>query len=162
MKAISLAVPFIAAGMIFAQTAPVQQSAPQAKTQNGAHHEHDWMMRRLTANLNLSTDQQAKAHAIFQKAREETRALGPQLHAEHQAVLNAVKSDQTAQIDKVIEQNAQLNAKAQAIHARSIAEFRAILNPDQQTKLDRHLEVMFGPHMQARRHQMGRQSETQS
>jgi Spy/CpxP family protein refolding chaperone len=121
------------------------------------------MMGRLTANLNLTADQQTKAHAIFQKARAERKALEPQLHTERQAMLKAVKSDSAAQIDQLSKQNADLNAKARAIHTRSLADFRTLLNPDQQARFDRHLNAMFGERrMQARAHRGNGQSGTRS
>lgn len=164
MRAISLAIPFVAAGMLFAQTAPAQQATPSQKATPPAtnHHERNWMMRRLTARLNLTPDQQTKAHAIFHKARQETQALRPQLRTERQGLLSAVKSDSTSQVDRLTRQDAELNAKVRAIHTRSLAEFYAVLTPAQKSKFDQHLDRMFGQgRMQARRHRMGGQAQTQ-
>lgn len=145
MRAISLAIPLVAAGLMFAQTAPSPQAAPPATSQKAPHRARNWRMRRLTARLNLTPDQQAKSRAIFQKTREDTRALAPQLRAERQAMMTAVKSDSPDQIQAISQQNAALNAKAHAIHTQGIADFYAILNPDQKAKFDRRLDHKFGP-----------------
>jgi Spy/CpxP family protein refolding chaperone len=161
MRAISLAIPLAIGGLLFAQTS-APASSP-ATTPQAHHHARRGMMGRLTAELNLTPDQQTKAHAIFQKARSERKALWPQLRIEREAMLNAVKSDNTAKIDSLSRQNAELNAKVRAIHERSIAEFHAILNSDQKAKFDRRLDAMFGQdRMQARRHHVQGQNGTQN
>lgn len=146
MKAISFAVPLLAAGMVFAQ-APSKTAPPSSQENNpqtmNQHNRRNWLLHRLTANLNLTSEQQTKIHDIFQKARVETKAIQPQLRAERQEVMSAIRSDQTAQITKVIDQNAQVNAKAAAIHARSLAEVRAVLSASQQVKFDQNLHALM-------------------
>ena len=140
MRAISLATPLIAAGLMFAQTAPSPQTVPPAPSQQAPHRARNWRMRRMTARLNLTPDQQAKSRAIFKKTREETRALAPQLRAEHQAMRTAIRSDSAAQIETISQQHASLNAKLHAIHAQSVADFYALLNPDQKAKFDQRMD----------------------
>lgn len=154
MRAISLAIPFVAAGMMFAQTVPSQKAAPSQQNESSArtHHARNWMMHRMTARLNLTADQQAKTHAIFKKTREETRALAPQLKAERQELRSAIKADSVAKIDQVTMANAQLNAKVRAIHSKGVAEFYAILTPAQKAKFDQRMEHRFGPRRMENRH----------
>ncbi len=93
-------------------------------------------MQRLSTRLNLTADQQQQAKAIFQQSREQMKSLQPQLKNEHQAISAAIKSDNEQQIDQVLQQNAQLNAQARAIHAKAMAKFYQILTPDQKAKFD--------------------------
>lgn len=162
MKMISFAVPLIAAGMVFAQTVSTMPApAKQATSQAGQHMRSDWFMRRLTANLSLTPEQQTKVRGIFEKAREETRVIAPQLRTERESVMKAIKSDSTDQITKIIDQNAQLNANAAAIHARAIAEVRATLSSSQQVKFDENLHAFMHRPMHRMGHRMEGQSQTQ-
>ena len=54
-------------------------------------------------------------------------------------MFNAVKTDNEQQIDHLVQQNSQLNAQAREIHAKAMAKFYAILNPDQKAKMDQKL-----------------------
>ena len=94
------------------------------------------MLGRLTRRLGLSPDQASQAKSIFANARSQRQSLAPQLKAEHQALKAAIQSGNEAQIDQITSQNAQLNAQARAIHAKSMAKFYSILTPDQKAKFD--------------------------
>lgn len=138
MKFGPLILPVLLAGVMSAQT------TPPAKAQEHQHNPQ-MMMQKLTADLNLTPDQQAKAKAIFDKSREQRTALAPKLREERGAVLNAIKTDNTAQIDRVIEENSQINAKAREIHAKAMARFYAILTPEQKAKMDQKMEHFMNP-----------------
>jgi len=99
MKIGSLFLPLFVAACFCAQTTP----AP-------AHHRQP-MLQKLTAELNLTADQQAQAKAIFQKSWEQRKALAPKLREERVAMFNAVKTDDEQQIDQVVQQNSRLNAR---------------------------------------------------
>jgi Spy/CpxP family protein refolding chaperone len=124
MKLRSFLLPLFVAGILSAQPA--------------AHNRRP-MMQRLTANLNLTADQQNQAKAIFQGARQQSKAMAPQLQQQHQALSAAIKTDNEAQIDQITQQNAQFSAQARAIHAKAIAKFYSILTPDQKAKFDQRM-----------------------
>ena len=127
MKLGSFLLPFLAAGILSAQTAA---PAPHHRAPGGQN------MQRLSARLNLTADQQTQAKAIFQASRQEMKSLRPQLQSARQAMSAAVKAGNEQQIDQLTQQNAQLNAQARAIHAKAMAKFYQILTPDQKTKFD--------------------------
>lgn len=112
----------------------------------------DRMLGRLTSDLNLSPDQQAKAKAIFQKSWQDSQALRPKLREERAALMNAIRSDDQARIGQLIQQNTQLNAQVREIHAKAMAQFYATLNPDQKTKMDRKMNASFMRPMMRRVH----------
>jgi len=138
MKPSPLFLSLFVAGILSAQTAPANHARVG-----------DRMMQRLTAELNLTPDQQAHAKAIFKNSRQQAQALMPQLKQEHQAMANAVKSDNEAQIDQITEQNSQLNGQIRAIHAKARAQFYAMLTPAQKTTYDENLKTRVS-HMRKR------------
>jgi Spy/CpxP family protein refolding chaperone len=138
MKFGPLILPVILAGVMSAQTAPPAQA--QGQHNHSQNNRPQKMMQKLTADLNLTADQQAKAKQIFHQSWEQRKALTPKLTEERSAVVNAIKTDNPAQIDRVIQQNEQVNAQAAEIHAKAMAKFYAILTPDQKAKMDQKMD----------------------
>ncbi len=134
--------------MLAAQTAtPPVSAAPQENTQRTGRQR---MLQRLASDLNLTPDQQAKARQIFGESWRQRRAIAPQLREERKAILTAIKSDNTAEIERLIQRNSQLNAQAAEIHAKAMARFYAILNPQQKAKMDQKLARLMNPMAPAR------------
>ena len=129
----------LGAGILAAQT------TPPANTPEHAHHSRAQMMQKLTSDLNLTADQQAQAKQIFEQSWQQRKALAPKLSEERGAVLNAIKTDNIAGIDQLIQANSRLNAQAAAIHAKAMAQFYAILNPQQKAKMDQKLAHFMHP-----------------
>lgn len=100
----------------------------------------------MTARLNLSQDQQTKAHSIFAKAREQEKALQPKLREERMALRTAVKADNEGQIDHILQQNSQLNTQAREIHTKAVAQFYQVLNPSQKAQFDKMAAHRWGNH----------------
>lgn len=144
MKFTPLILPVLLAAAMSAQT-----TAP-AKPQHQRNPQ--MMMQKLTSDLNLTADQQAKAQAIFDQSRQQRKALAPKLREERGAVLNAIKTDNTRQIDRVIQENSQVNAQAREIHAKAMAKFYAMLTPDQKAKMDQKMSHSMGGSMGPRHH----------
>jgi Spy/CpxP family protein refolding chaperone len=94
------------------------------------------MVHRLTRELNLSPDQQTQARTIFAQARQQAQGLNPKLRDDRQALSAAIKSDNESQIDQITRQDAQINSRARAIHAKAMAKLYSILTPDQKAKFD--------------------------
>lgn len=155
MKSPIVLMSVLTAGMLAAQTAP--PPAASSAHSNPAQHER-WAARRarfarLTAGLNLTADQQKQVHEIFSQSRTEMKTLMPKFREDRAALAGAVKSDSEQQIDKVAQQDAQLRAQMEAIHAKTLAKFYSILTPDQKAKVDQRMNRMLGyfPHHQGKR-----------
>jgi Spy/CpxP family protein refolding chaperone len=133
MKISASLLPLCVAGILSAQTATPPQPAPSSH----ARRQHRDMVARLTARLNLTPDQQNQARAIFKQARADAKALSPKLRNEHMALQTAIKSDNEPQIDRILNQDSQLNAQARAIHAKAMAKFYQTLNADQKARFDK-------------------------
>ena len=131
MKIASLFLSLFAAGILSAQTAAPRHAGPR--------------LQKLTADLNLTVDQQAQAKSIFQKSHQQARALAPQLRQQRDAMNAAIKSGNEAQVDQLAQQGAQLRAQMQAIHAKAMAGFYQILTPDQKTKMDQRMSSARRP-----------------
>ena len=138
MKLGSILLSIFAAGILSAQTATPSTQTGASRPANHLRAPGGQMMQRLSARLSLTADQQQQAKAIFQQSREQMKTLAPKLRAERQAVAAAIKAGNEQQIDQVMQQDAQLNAQARAIHAKSMAKFYQILNADQKARFDQH------------------------
>lgn len=135
MKFSAFLLPVAMAGMLAAQTA----TAPQAQNPASEHprNTQHLMLKRMTARLNLTPDQQTQAKAIFARAREKQRALRPKLREERMALRTAVKADNETQIDRILHENSKLNTQVREIHTKAVAQFYKILNPGQEAQFDR-------------------------
>lgn len=132
---------FALAGTMMAQATtsppPQENNHPSAQTTpNRPAARNHMLVQRLTKKLNLTADQQAKVKAIFADSRTQTKALAPQLREERTELKAAVRSDSQTKIDRIIQQNAQVNSKAEAIHVKAMAKVYAILTPAQRTTFD--------------------------
>jgi Spy/CpxP family protein refolding chaperone len=147
MKYPMIFISLLTAGVLVAQT-----PAPPA-AQNQTHVRRNTGMARLTAGLNLTPDQQKQVRDIFGQSRTQMKTLAPKFREERAAMAGAVKSDSENQIDQVAQQQAQLRAQMEAIHAKTLAKFYAILTPDQKAKVDQRMNRMLGyfPHHQGKR-----------
>jgi periplasmic protein CpxP/Spy len=96
---------------VFAQTAPDSgQENPQAQTAPKGYRHHGDRMKKLSQELNLTPDQQAKIKPIFQQAR----AQGKTIH-------------QDASLTKE-----QKMAKMKELRQNTMAQMNEILTPEQQ------------------------------
>ncbi len=94
------------------------------------------MMDRLAARLNLTDAQKQQAQSIFAEARKSAQPVRAQIRQDKQALAAGVKSGSKADIDRILENNmGPLLAQSSAIHA-GLANFYAILTPDQKSKVD--------------------------
>ena len=129
----------MAAGMIFAQA---QAPAVQPNQEKSAQNRQQWQERRsmaherMMAELNLSPEQKTKANAIFAKGREDSRPVRAELRQNREAMFAAVKSNDTAQINKLASERGRLTAKLATIRGETMAKFYQELTPAQRTKFD--------------------------
>jgi len=153
MKLSTFLLPLCVAGIVSAQTAAPPQPAPS----NHARRAHGDMVARLSARLNLTPDQQNQARTIFQQARADAKALSPKLKNERVALRTAIKSDNEAQIDRILNQDSQLIVQTRAIHAKAMAKFYQTLNPDQKARFDK-----MSDHNRMRHHQAAAPSASEA
>ena len=145
-----IAIGILTAGAMVAQTQ--QAPAPAAQTPAAVQGHHgknagnwqDRMVRRMTARLNLTVDQQKQVRSILRDAREQNKAFAPKAREERMALHNAVKSDSLGQIDQIIQANSDVNSKVMANHAKTMAKIYAVLTPDQKAKFDQRFDRRAG------------------
>jgi len=137
-----LATTLMAGGALMAQTPAPAQTPVTPKHEEHANRgpRSERFVARLTKRLGLTSDQQNQVKAIFKESREQAKALAPKLREERMALREAVKSDSVQKIDQITQQNAQLNAQREAIHAKAMAKVYGILTPDQKAKFDQMSE----------------------
>lgn len=91
----------------------------------------------MAGYLNLTDAQKTQAEAIFSAARTAAAPVRGQLTSAREALQAAVKARKTdAEIDALSAPIGSLTAQLTAIQAKAMVKFRAILTPEQITKLD--------------------------
>ena len=91
----------------------------------------------LTNYLTLTPSQVTQAKTIFADEQKAAEALRSPMEAAQTALQTAVKSNASdAQIEAAAAQVGTLHGQAAAIRGKAQAKFRALLTPEQQTKLD--------------------------
>src|SRR5215831_15579180 len=110
----------MAAGMTFAQTpaSPSQQppAAGQHMARRGDFHE------RMMQQLNLSASQKQEAKTIFGQARTDAKPVREQLRQNREAMLAAVKANDTARIHTLATERGSLQAKMVEIRSDAMAK----------------------------------------
>jgi Spy/CpxP family protein refolding chaperone len=148
----------IVAGTLFAQ-----QSTQPGSNQNYSNQKYsnqtqgakatkgpDYISQHLAKELSLTPDQQTKVRAIFADTHQRAEALQPKIREERDALKAAVKAGNDREIDRILQQNSQLNADFEAMHVKAMAKVYAMLTPDQKTKFDQLDSGWFGGHGAAR------------
>jgi len=113
----------VCAGLSLAQRAPLD---PAMIVQH--------QVERLTRNLNLTSDQQAKATDIFTNAQTANQSIMTELRQAHTSLAAAIKSNDVNSIGTLSSQIGTLTGQMTANTAKADAAFYAILTADQQAK----------------------------
>jgi Spy/CpxP family protein refolding chaperone len=121
----------LATGMALAQT----PAAPAPHAPNAVHNRPQ-MRERMAQELNLTPAQREQAKAIFDRAKEQSRALRQQLKENREQLTAAVKSDNRSEIRSLSAKEGQLRGQMLAIHSEAFAKFYQNLTPDQRAKAD--------------------------
>ena len=129
----------LAAAMMFAQGA--------APTRG-----HGGFGQKMAQALNLTPDQQANAKQVMMQAHEQAAPLRQQLKQSREALANAVKSGNDAQIDQITKDQAPVMAQMAAIRAHAFEKIYATLTPEQKIKAD-SMRQHFMSHRGQRQHQ---------
>ncbi len=123
----------LAAGMIFAQSAPAQPPKGTGTT----HVSRQAMARhRMMQALNLTDAQRQQAKAIFQQAKQSAQPVVQQLKENREAIAAAVKADDTGRIHQLTATQGRLRGQAMAVRADAMAKFYQTLTPVQRAKAE--------------------------
>ncbi|HZU27312.1 MAG TPA: Spy/CpxP family protein refolding chaperone [Bryobacteraceae bacterium] len=117
----------LATGLMMAQNTGTTATPPAGHGQ--------WMVKRATQALNLSTDQQTQLQQIITNFRQQAQPLHQKLRTDEAALMTAAKTQANgAQLDGSAV-GADL-ANLAVLRAQAFGQFYKILNPDQQAKVD--------------------------
>lgn len=130
---VTAAVATMLAGMAFAQR-PGRMAGQQA--QRNPQRMQQRHVERLATVLGLTDAQKQQAAAIFASAAEQNRALRPQIGTAEASLREAVKTNNTAQIDSLAAEIGRLHGQLRAIQAKTQAQFYALLTTEQRDKYD--------------------------
>jgi Spy/CpxP family protein refolding chaperone len=144
------AVTAVAGGLLMAsgQTAPPQPAQPTPQQQR-MHNRRE----RLAQYLNLTPAQKAQFKADSQAMRQSAQPLHAQLKQMRQGMAQAIRANDTAAIDRLSAQEANLKGQLSALRHESMARMYANLTPDQKAKADQ-----LPAHMRQMRQQRSNQA----
>ena len=126
------AVAAIAGGMLLsAQEVGSQPEQPAVQQQR----RHDGGAR-IAQYLNLTPAQEAQATAEFQAARQSAQPIRGQLKQVRLAMSQAVRANDTAKIDQLSTQEANLKGQILALRHQAFARLYTTLTPEQKAKAD--------------------------
>ena len=126
------AVAAIAGGMLLsAQEVGSQPEQPAVQPQR-RHHGG----ARIPQYLNLTPAQEAQATAEFQAARQSAQPIRAQLKQVRLAMSQAVRANDTAKIDQLSTQEANLKGQILALRHQAFARLYTTLTPEQKAKAD--------------------------
>jgi Spy/CpxP family protein refolding chaperone len=143
----------LAAGMIFAQSESgsgqlAKRSEQRQGWRNGGPAQHRAHFAQRMANyLNLTPQQRDQAKQIMASAREQAKPVRQQLKANREALMNAIKTGNDAQIDQITQAQAPLIAQASAIRAHAFEKIYATLTPEQKAKADNMRQLFHSRRM---------------
>lgn len=113
----------MAAAMAIAQTAPAAQAPIRAH-----------LRRQLIQSLDLTAAQKQQAKTIFQNTRQQAQPVADQLKQDRQSLKAAIQAGDTAQIQQLSTAMGTLHGQVLGIRSAGMAQFYALLTPDQKTK----------------------------
>lgn len=127
----------LATGLAFAQTetAPRARQGRQAAKANWKQNRAQRFERIATA-LNLTPEQREQAKTLMDEARKNAAPVRQQLRANRQLLVEAVKSGNQAEIDRLSAAQGTLMGQVTAIHTKAFQKGYAMLTPEQRQKAE--------------------------
>lgn len=119
----------IAGGMLLAAQEVGSQPAPPAPQQHRPS-------ARIASYLNLTPAQESQARAEFQAVRQSAQPMRQQLKQVRLAMFQAVLANDTAKIDQLSAQEANLKGQISATRHEAFARIYSTLTPEQRAKAD--------------------------
>ena len=102
------------------------------------------MENMLTRSLGLDATQQNQVHTILADAQVQSQGLGTQLKTLRTSLIDAIKTNNTAQIDSLHQQISPLQQQLDVIRSKAAAQIYASLTTDQKTKLGNGIGMLMG------------------
>jgi len=127
-----LAAAAISGGMLLAAQEVSGQPAQPAPP--AAHRMH--RSARIARYLNLTPAQVTQARAELQSVRQSSQPIRQQLQQVRQSLFQAVQANDTARIDQLSAQTANLKGQISAMRNEAFARIYSNLTPDQKAKAD--------------------------
>jgi periplasmic protein CpxP/Spy len=125
---------FIVTALVLALAAGLTAAAAKQEAGNKGRH-HDWMLARMTKELNLTSDQQAKIKTILETERAKMQPLRQQLRQNRQAEnSNSAGTFNEVQVRAYATKQAQIMTDLTVERERAKSQIFAVLTPDQRTK----------------------------
>lgn len=143
---------FIVTALVLALAAGLTAAVVNQETGGKGRH-HGWMLARMTKELNLTSDQQAKIKTILETEHAKMQPLRQQLRQNRLAEnSNSAGTFDEAQVRTFAAKQAQIMSDLTVERERTKSQILAVLTPDQKTKA---LELMQqrGQHRQHRKQQ---------
>jgi Spy/CpxP family protein refolding chaperone len=119
----------MAAATAVAQTTTSAQAVPPAPAPAKAH-----LRKQLIQSLDLTAAQKQQARTIFRDTRQRAQPLAEQLKLDRQSLQAAIQAGDAAQIQQLSREMGTLHGQVLGIRSAGMAQFYALLTPDQKTK----------------------------
>lgn len=126
------------------QGAQAGQQGAEERPDRGARLE-----KIITRMLQLDATQQNQLHTFLEESRVASQPLREQMPDLHKSLMDAIKANDTAQIDSLTTQIANLEQQLSAIRAKTAAKIYAMLTDEQKAEVGPGLGMLlnggFGP-----------------
>jgi len=121
------------------------QGFRQRGPQNGQRTDPGARMERfLTRSLQLDASQQNQLHTFIEENRVATQSLRDQMPDLRKGLMEAIKANNTAQIDTLTTQMGNIEQQLSAARAKTAAKFYAVLNDAQKADLGARIGMLMG------------------
>lgn len=146
MKTSFLALSLLAAvSLASAQQASTATPAPSPRGHmRGPGNFEQNFEQRLATRLGLNATQQNAVHTAMMESQTQLQGMNTQRRTLHTAMVNAIKTGNTEQIDQLSQQMATLQQQEMAIRSKATARIYATLSADQKTKVGDRVEMLGG------------------
>lgn len=134
------------AGVVFAQQPPPGAAGPRGGFGRGpgAGMRGPMSERRLTAQLNLTAEQQNKIQTVLDESRVQEQGMNQKAADLQTQLAAAVRAGDESKIDQISQDISTVRQQRTAIEAKAMAKIYATLTPDQRTKFDPMLNRALG------------------
>ena len=127
----------------------------------GPRHHSNWMLRHMTKELNLTTDQQNQIKSIMQAEKTKTRPLMQQMRQNEQQQNAAINGNfDEAQARAFASKQAQIMSDLIVERQRAKSQIYAVLTPEQRQKAQQLLQERQQK-MQQRRQKRSQEQQAQ-
>ena len=132
--------------LVFAPTAVtlMMGAALLAQPPAGMHDPGQRLENMLTRSLSLNATQQGQVHTILADAQVQSQGIHDQLKPLRTSLLDAIKANDSAQIEALQGQISPLQQQLDTIRSKAAAQIYAGLSPEQQAKVGNAIGMLMG------------------